>query len=325
MASWHSHAAHIENALATNKAAQSPVAASWQRSKMLHNLDPAHHSPPERLSDYELRHAREKIGSLIHLANPRLDKLYLALGSSGCCVLLADAKGVPLARRGAEPDYRILNEFGLWTGALWGEESEGTNGIGTCLVEERALTIHKDEHFHSKNTDFSCSAAPIFDHNGKLIGALDISSCRKDLTKDFTHLIADSVISAARQIEAENFCQKFTGKKIILVKPELSNNDINSKYQGAALLALDGDDMIVGATRKARHIYSLGDEELSPLPLSSLEGHSVNEEENYMLAGKRAIKQALARAKGNKTAAAVSLGISRATLHRKIKRLNIND
>ena len=32
-------------------------------------------------------------------------------------------------------------------GHRWSEESVGTNGIGTCLVEQRALTIHRDQHF----------------------------------------------------------------------------------------------------------------------------------------------------------------------------------
>jgi transcriptional regulator of acetoin/glycerol metabolism len=323
------HAALIENAIIANKAAQNRVVASWQRSKNLHNLDPSHYRPPERLTNYELRQIREKIGVLIHIANPRLDRLYLALGSVGCCVLLADANGIPVARRGAEPDDKTFNEFGLWTGALWSEDSEGTNGIGTCLIEERALTIHKDQHFHSKNIDFSCSAAPIFDHVGKLMGALDVSSCRADLTAGFSQLISDSVIAAARRIEGENFCQHFPDAKIILASSQPDEEEIinsqSAKYQGAALLAVDGDDMVIGATRRARHIYAIGQNDLkTAIPLSSLNGQDVDEASQYIKSGQRAIKQALARSKGNISQAAISMGISRATLHRKIKRFKLD-
>ncbi len=318
------HASYIENAISANMATKNPVVASWQRSINLHNLDPGQYKAPQRLSRYELNEARDRIGSLIHIANPRLDRLYLALGSVGCCVLLADANGVPVARRGAEPDDKTFNEFGLWTGALWSEDSEGTNGIGTCLIEERALTIHKNQHFHSKNIDFSCSAAPIFDHVGKLMGALDVSSCRVDLTAGFSQLISDSVIAAALRIESENFCQHFEGSKIILAHSQ-SNDELNPKYQGAALVALDGDDMVIGATRKARHIYGLGNDDLiTALPLSSLNGHFMNEEADYSKAGQRIIKQALARSGGNISKAAISMGISRATLHRKIKRFKLD-
>ena len=326
MASSKHHASRIETALADGEAAKNSVVASWQRSRMLHNLDPAHYRPPERLNAYELREARDRLGSLIHIANPGLDRLYLALGKVGCCILLADANGVPVARRGAEPDDKTFNEFGLWTGALWSEDSEGTNGIGTCLIEERALTIHKDQHFHSKNIDFSCSAAPIFDHDGKLMGAIDVSSCRTDLTEEFSRLIGDSVIAAARRIEGENFCQYFSGARIVLATPKTSDDDLAARYQGAALIAVDGDDMVIGATRRARHLYGLGNGSLkTAVPLSSLEGEQVDEAGDYVKAGRRTIKQALARSGGNVSAAALSLGISRATLHRKINKLNLKE
>ncbi len=321
MSNFRQHAELIENALAADKAAKSPLVASWQRSKLLYKLNPDKYRPPERLSQYELEQRKEKIGSLLHIANPRLDRLYMAFGSSGCCVLLADEDGVPVARRGSDPDDKIFNRLGLWTGALWNEQSEGTNGIGTCLIEKRALTIHKEQHFHTKNVGFSCSAAPIFDHKGRIIAVLDISSCRSDLTKGFSRLIEDNVINVARQIEAENFCQYFSGNKIILA--DNMHAETGVIYQGVSLIALDNDDMIIGATRAARRFYNLGEGEFSPLPLSSLKGFNVNIGADYMSAGKRSIKQALARFNGNKSKVAKALGISRATLYRKIKRLGI--
>lgn len=324
LAPVHSHTSLIETALASSKAAFDPVVASWQRSKMLHKLDPEHQRPPERLSSYELHEIRDKIGRIIHIANPSLDRLYLSLGKVGCCILLADANGVTVARRGAEADDKTFNETGLWTGALWSEDSEGTNGIGTCIVEERALSIHKSQHFHSKNTGFSCSAAPIFDHNGKLIGVIDVSSCRADLTGDFSNLIENSVIDVARQIEGEIFYQHFSDARIILADNQLNNNDVGVKYQGAALLAIDGDDMVIGATRRARHLYGFGERNFKEaLHLSSLTGHAISEADSYLQAGRRVVKHALARTGGNISQAAIFMGISRATLHRKIKRFKL--
>ncbi len=75
-------------------------------------------------------------------------------------------------------DDETFRQWGLWTGTVWSEESEGTNGIGTCLVERRTLTIHRDQHFHSRNTLLSCTTAPVYDHEGNLAAALDVSSCR---------------------------------------------------------------------------------------------------------------------------------------------------
>jgi transcriptional regulator of acetoin/glycerol metabolism len=72
-------------------------------------------------------------------------------------------------------------------------------------VEQRALTIHRDQHFLSRNALLSCTTAPIFNERGELAAALDVSSCRADLTEGFAQLIATAVMDAAQRIEAENF------------------------------------------------------------------------------------------------------------------------
>ena len=97
-------------------------------------------------------------------------------------------------------------------------KAKGTNGIGTALAEQRALTIHRDQHFRSKNTALSCTVAPIFDHRGRLIAAIDVSSARWDLTEDFVKLISVAVVDAARRVEAENFRLAFPKARIVLAQ-----------------------------------------------------------------------------------------------------------
>lgn len=148
---------------------------------------------------------------------------------------------------------------------VWSEESEGTNGIGTCLVEGRALTIHQDQHFLSRNTLLSCTTAPIFDHEGKVAAALDVSSCRADLTEGFVHLVAIALGDAVRRIEAENFRLAFPQARIVVAQ---SRDGLPN-----ALLAIDRDDLVVGATRAARAEFGLTQEMLAaPLPATELLG-----------------------------------------------------
>ena len=102
---------HADRVLATvqsNEAARSALAASWQRCSSRHHLDPEHGRPPLRLGEAELRNARQRIEPLIRAAQGSLDRLYLAVGGVGCCVLLADSNGVPVERRGAIGDYRTF-------------------------------------------------------------------------------------------------------------------------------------------------------------------------------------------------------------------------
>lgn len=310
------HAERIHSAIDSDAAAKSALVASWRRSSTMYQLDPAERQPPRRLTECELRQARQRIEPMIRAAQTSLDRLYNAVGGIGCCVLLADRDGVPIERRGAPADDRVFHDWGLWTGAVWSEEAEGTNGIGTCLVEQRALTIHRDQHFHTRNTLLSCTAAPIYDHEGNVAAALDVSSCRADLTEGFVNLISIAVGDAVRKIEAENFRLAFPRARIIIAPggDRVSN----------ALVAVDSDDLVIGATRSARQILGITRNALEhPLPASELLGVD-NVATNDLSQAERAVLQrALFKARGNVSAAAQDLGISRATLHRKLVRFGI--
>lgn len=315
------HAASIDLAIERNEAARLPLVASWQRSRILHALSPNKTSAPERVSAQELKEAQDRLGLLLNLSEGKLDQLYTAVGDVGCSVVLADKNGVAVARRGAQQDDKTFDKWGLWTGAIWSEESEGTNGIGTCIIEKRPLTIHKDQHFHSKNTGLSCTAAPIFDQHANLMAVIDVSSCRADLTANFSQLISVAVIDTARQIESDHFSRSFPNAQIVLACGG-NQAQAGGAVKGAALLAVDQDDLVVGATRSARDVYGLSDADLSqPLPLSTLQGKAVNLARDYALSEGRIIQQALAKSGGNISAAAREMGISRATLHRKLNKI----
>lgn len=315
-ASKTAHGGHVLSVVSDPSApARSALAASWVRSAAWYGLDPEDNRAPHTLTAAELREAREAVEPLVHAAQTSLDRLFLAVGAAGCCVLFTDRHGVPVDRRGVAADDDTFHRWGLWTGVVWSEKSEGTNGIGTCLAEERALTIHRDQHFHTRNTALSCTVAPIFDHEGRLAGALDVSSCRSDLTEGLVTLIASAVNDAARRIEAENFRRAFPSARILVIP--------NHERSGG-LLAIDRDELVIGASRGARLTYGLTPAQLAtPLPVDTLLFPDDEHIEQLDAVERAGLQRALARTSGNVTAAARALGISRATLHRKLARLGV--
>jgi len=331
-----SHPARVRSVLEDDAGpARSAIAASWRRSLTLYGLDPEDRRPPETVTATELRLALEEIEPLMRAAQSSLDRLFLAVGDTGCCVLLTNRDGVPIDRRGAVADDDLFYRWGLWTGVVWSEATEGANGIGTCLAEGRALTIHRDQHFHTRNIGLSCSAAPIYDHRGRLVAALDVSSARADLTEGFAGLIAGAVVDAARAIEAQNFRQAFADARIVL-PPDVDRNgavwDGTSRH-GAALLAVDRHDLVVGATRSARQLLGITDARIDgQLPAADVlatgqfgaKSDAASAVSADLVDAERgAVRRALARADGNVSAAARALGISRATLHRKLNKLGL--
>ncbi len=120
---------------------------------------------------------------MLEISSNEMNSLHRQLAGAGHAVLLTDARGVILNCVTEPAEASIFERAGLWLGADWSEACEGTNGIGTCLVERQPLTIHQNEHFRSRHTGLTCSASPVFDPHGELLAVLDVSSARHDVSR----------------------------------------------------------------------------------------------------------------------------------------------
>ncbi len=307
----------VEVAGHPSAAARSRLAASWRRSLDHHGLDPGQREGVQRITERELSERYEKAEVIRRIATPKIDSLYQLVGSSGCGVLLTDEEGVVLDLRASEGDRSAFEAWGLTPGSDWSEGSEGTNGIGTCIAETRRVIIHRDQHFHARNTGMSCIDAPVFGPEGELIGAVDVSSARADQTEAINRLIAAQVAHTARQIEVDYFRAAFPTARIIVA----DDDDTDS----AMLLAVDKDDLILGATRGARIAFGLGASgPIRSVPASDIFGRE-DGPTGFEKAERAAVIRALSRADGNVSEAARALGVGRATLYRRMKRLGIGE
>jgi transposase-like protein len=128
---------------------------------------------------------------------------------------------------------------------------------------------------------------------------------------DIAPLIATVIADAARRIESEAFRAAFPDCRIVVTPAHGS--------RGSALLAVDRYDLVIGATRTARQTLGLTANNLVR-PLTN------SRQMSDLRAAERAeLLRALARTDGNMSAAARDLGIGRATLYRRLKRLGLPD
>lgn len=289
---------------------------SWRRCVRVHGLAPEARGERAQLGARELDAAREATADLVTAAAQHLDRLSRVFVRTGCCVALTDARGVVLERRSADGDARDFREVGLCEGADWGEAAMGTNGIGTALAEERAVVIHRDKHFLPANTRLSCATTPIRDAHARIAGSLDISSCRYDATEPMLGVFLLAAQEAAAQIESDMFRAAFPGARLVLAP---------GRGGPQGLLALDADDLVIGANHAARRALGIDDAALaSPRTVEELMGEAHGAPApGFEAAERRTLRLALAQSGGNVSAAATRLGVSRATLHRKLKRLDL--
>jgi transcriptional regulator of acetoin/glycerol metabolism len=216
---------------------------SWQRCLKQYNLDPALDYRPRVVDLSSLRERQEQLEDLVHIARAEMDSLYEQIAGSGYALLLADTQGVILCER-VDPNLkRLFFEAGLMLGANWSEECEGTNGIGTCLSEARSITIHQADHFRSRHTGLTCSAAPIHDAGGRLIAVLDASCVNTSGPKESQLHTAALVNMSARLIEKCLFLRHHHGDAMLRFhhRPEF----VDLLHDGAIAVGTDGS--IVGS------------------------------------------------------------------------------
>jgi AraC-like DNA-binding protein len=229
-------------------AAGDEISASWQRSANTYGVDPASAEPPQILTREELKDFREPLANLIVDAQDELDRLFKVVQRARYVILLCDDKGVAVDHRGNQAEADQFKYWGTWLGGVWSEAAEGTNGIGTCVAEQRPVTVHQSQHFRARHTSLSCSGAPIFDSEGGLAAVLDVSCIDPQLSEHAHALTGALTEAAARAIQERSFRERFRQHWIIAIAPPAG--------VCAMVMAVDPDQRIVGADRNAREMLS---------------------------------------------------------------------
>lgn len=224
------------------------VRTSWQRCTADYQLDPLARREPVVIAHSDLNERQERLARLLALAKNEMTSLYQQVAGSGYAILLTDMDGVILNYVGDPLFTNAAARSGLQNGAVWSEEAQGTNGMGTCIIECRPLVVHKEAHFLAQHTGLTCSAAPIVDPRGKTIAILDASS-ESSMAQQHTMVLVNM---SAQTIENRLFLCAFRNDFILRFhsRPEF----VSTLGEGA--LAFDGSGNVLGANRSA--LFQLG-------------------------------------------------------------------
>ncbi|MBT0665133.1 sigma-54-dependent Fis family transcriptional regulator [Geobacter pelophilus] len=216
---------------------------SWQRSQGCGVDMERENSNIAAIARKELVGLTEKNRTLLVSSYSVMENLYEQIHDSSSMVLLADATGVVLHSLGDSNFVSRARKVALQPGGIWSEQVRGTNAIGTALVEQRPIVVHSSEHYVQAHDFLTCSASPIFDPYGKLLGALDVSSDCRAYQQHTMALVRISV----QQIENQMFANGFESDICIQFhnRPEF----IGTMYEAIAVFSRDGQ--LLAANRSA--------------------------------------------------------------------------
>ena len=224
------------------------VTRSWMRCLEQHRLDPSKPMHPEVLDGAALAERKARAEMIIDCAKLEMTTVFQQLGDPEVAVVLVDTDGVILHMVAAPSFSHTVGKMGFRVGAVWSEAAVGTNGMGTCLVDKEPVAVRQHEHFFANLTDFTCSAVPIFDPDGQLIAALDVTS-RSTLQQQHSLVLLSMT---AQMIENRLLDRRHQDAYPVHFhsRPEF----VNTLHKGMLVVGSDGG--ILGANRSA--LFQLG-------------------------------------------------------------------
>ena len=321
----------------------------WQRCQSW-GLEPGQRIGFDTVSAARARQVQEASLPLVQAARPVLAELVRAMGNIGYFAILTNAEGIVIDVQGPVDRSDRRADVIARVGVDLSERAVGTTAISAALSELQPVWLHRGEHFFEDTSVYSCAGAPVFGPDGVCAGMLDLTGVEVTERPALKHLVRRS----ARSIE--NSCLLTTPHALTLRLNWPGNQpgddsdglltlDEDGRITGAnptarQMLALDVHDTglhaadvfampwenLFDAARRDDGLHEVplwsglrlqtqahrSDKAQASTPSPRSSGKALRDVETQL------IRQAVLKSKGNVAEAARTLGISRATVYRKL-------
>lgn len=241
---------------------RSQIIESWTRCHQA-SVNPYGNTAHTKLDEDQMQVMLLEKQELIKVAKPFMMNLYQFVKGSGFVVALSDERGYIMEMFGDEDTLKNPMTNNFFQGALWGEE-EGTNAIGTALILKEPLQVSGAEHYCQKHHCLTCSAAPIFDHYGEVIGILDMSGASYT-----SHLHTLGMVAAAAEAITAQLVIQHRNRELAQANKRLTNI-FNAMSDG--VLMVDQWGIITQLNPAAKEILNIKEDELVGMSLDKLFG-----------------------------------------------------
>jgi PAS domain S-box-containing protein len=246
-----------------NHSSRPQIVESWSRCYQM-GVNPYGNTIHSKLDEeaFQLTLAEKK--ELIKVAKPFMANLYKFVQGSGFVVVLTDERGYIMEMFGDEDTLRNPMTNSFFKGASWSEKVAGTNAIGTALMIQAPIQVSGAEHYCQKHHCLTCSAAPIFDNHGRIIGILDMSGASY-----MSHLhTLGMVVAAAEAIMAQIDIRR-KNRELALTNNRLTNI-FNTMSDG--VLMIDARGVVSQLNPAAKEILNRTEQEVIGMSIDRLFG-----------------------------------------------------
>ena len=182
---------------------RAPITESWQRCACA-GVDPTQRPSLSMMSADEVRDAWAE-HPLARIVPTLRELLAEIVDDARHVMVVTDADGRLLWIEG-NPRVRssAAEEMSFVEGALWSEETAGTNAVGTAIALDHAVQVFASEHFNEVVQRWTCAAAPIHDPaSGRLLGVVDLTGRSETVHPHSLALAVATAKTVETQLRAE--------------------------------------------------------------------------------------------------------------------------
>ncbi|HHY46281.1 MAG TPA: sigma 54-interacting transcriptional regulator [Firmicutes bacterium] len=234
------------------------IAESWRRSRAF-GLDPYDTKCFDLADERELEARMAANKDLISTAWYFMEMLYRLVAGSGFRVDIADSDGFLLRTIGDEQVLKETSRVSFLPGASRRESNVGTNAIGLALVLDEPIQVVGAEHYNAHIHWVTCSAAPIHDDGGRIIGVLNMTGRRELVHKHTLGIVAGMSEAIERELALKRSMHEIRTLNRFLKTVFDSMSD--------GLVAVAADGVVTRVNRAALRIFGMDPREVVGRPL----------------------------------------------------------
>lgn len=237
----------LQEGRADKKVVRPVILESWERSKKL-GID-SNKKLSISLKSEELIKRLKDNQKLIKISSPLLGILASSVRGSGFRIDLTDKDACILKQWGDYESLENARKLGAFPGVCKSERLAGTNAIALAHFLKIPIQLIGPEHYNVRLHQWTCSAAPIKDIFGNILGIINMTGNYRLVHK---HTLG-MVIATAKAIENQ------LRQNEISEKLEIENEYMEATIEASlnALLIIDENNIIVRVNKIGEEILGL--------------------------------------------------------------------
>lgn len=246
------------------------ITTSWNRCKN-YDIDPFGKITSKHLSPKMLNYKIKENQVYLNIIKHYSIKLYNFIKNKGYVIFYTDSEGYLLYIYG---DEKIVTQFSKTidfnVGVNWGEQCVGTTAVSLALIENKNVSFISEEKYCLVLKETGCSAIPIKDEKGELIGTLGFAVNACDKKDDLFSMLL--LTSEAIQCEIKNYKQK--------EEKEMLNNVLHTVLDSVSegIIQTDCNGNLLNINKTAEEMLLLQDKKIIGKNISDV----IDFNENYI-------------------------------------------